>query len=541
MLTALRRSRWKWLIISIAAGLVSLPAGAGAKEPTLQAAGAGPAPDGTMSAAARTAMEEGALVPDQEAYERQKARANAAAGADVAASEFAPLAPVLSRSYQGVFDLGSAPSDSTGAVGSTRYIELINRKFAIYTKTSNAPIGSGTLNTLFGQASTANSFDPQTMWDPGTNRFYYAGDTVRSASDNVVSIGFSKTASPTNGTTDWCHYEVGFGSRFPDYPKLGDSSRFMIVGVNSFGPAGFLGSDAFGLSKPPAGTTCPAASTFKFGLRQNLTGPTAAGPGTAPVFTPVPANQTDSATTGYLVARTISLPSTRFSLHRVTADTGGNPVFQNPGLPVTVPSYNVPADARQKTPSVKLLDTLDARPTQAVAAVDPARLTTPPGAIWTQHTTAGGVGAEVRWYEINPVTRAVLQTGKVTSASLFNFNAAISPDRARFGTAGSGGDSMVMGYTASGDSHFPLLRMVSKVGAAAQSAPVNVRTSPGNYIGFDCAGTDNACRWGDYSAATPDPTPPAGTTRVWMTNQYASGATSTTQANWRSWNWAARP
>ncbi len=252
----------------------------------------------------------------------------------------------------------------------------------------------------------------------------------------------------------------------------------MIVGVNSFSPTAYLGSDVFGLSKPPAGTTCPAASAFKFGVEMNLTGPTAVGPGTAAVFTPVPVNQTDSVTTGHIVARTMSLPSTRLSLHRVTAHPDGTPHILT-GVPVTVPSYNVPADASQETPSVKLLDTLDARPTQAVSAVDPARLATAPGAIWTQHTTAGGAGAEVRWYEINPVTLGVLQTGKVTSPTLFNFNAAISPDRRRLGTAASGGSNMVMGYTTSGTSTQPLLRMVSKMGDAAQSSPVTVRHSPG--------------------------------------------------------------
>ena len=83
--------------------------------------------------------------------------------------------------------------------------------------------------------------------------------------------------------------------------------------------------------------------------------------------------------------------------------------------------------------------------------------------------------------------------------------------------------------------------MVSKLDGSPQSSPVNVRSSTGNYIGFDCAGADNDCRWGDYSAATPDPNPPTAAGRVWMTNQYASGGTSTTIANWLTWNWAATP
>ena len=42
--------------------------------------------------------------------------------------------------------------------------------------------------------------------------------------------------------------------------------------------------------------------------------------------------------------------------------------------------------------------------------------------------------------------KTLLQSGKVTSASLYNFNGAISPNRAVDGTVKSGGDSMVLGF-----------------------------------------------------------------------------------------------
>jgi hypothetical protein len=190
-----------------------------------------------------------------------------------------------------------------------------------------------------------------------------------------------------------------------------------------------------------------------------------------------------------------------------------------------------------------VLDTLDSRPTQAVSGLDPnpTGVNNAPGAIWTQHTTSGGVGAEVRWYEIDPSPLALVQSGKVTSASLYNFDGAISPNRAVNGSTKSGGDAMVMGFDTSGTTSFPLVRMVSKIGTGAVSGAVTVKSSPGNYAGFDCAGSDNFCRWGDYAAATPDPIPPTAAGRVWLTSQWASGGTSTTQANWRTWNWAAAP
>jgi hypothetical protein len=542
------------LIGVIVAAFVSLAAvdagGASAGANTSQAAAghavlsAGvPLSNGTVGRAAARAMRQGYLVANQAAYIRAKARANAtvalpAGGVPPLTGE---LAPVMVRGWDGVVDPTAAPSDSTGSVGSMRFIELVNSKFAIYNKTTNVPTSTGTLNTLAGGSGTV--FDPQIMWDAQTNRFYYAMDMVVNASTNLIATGFSKTASPTNGSTDFCHYTVNFGFDFPDYPKLGDTSAFWIVGSNVFSSANaFIGSDAFGISKPPTGTTCPLASSLKFGEQFNLRDPTG-----APAFTPVPVNQIDSASKGYIIARTNSMPSTQLSLHRVTKNaTTGLPVFQTTGTAVTVPTYTVPPSAPQRSGfpnSAKRLDTLDARPTQAVSAIDPGHGNAV--GIWVQHTTATNpVGrSEVRWYEINPATATLFQRGKATSTAYFAFNGAISPDRARLGAVGQFGNSMVLGFDTSATTSFPAVRMLSKVGAAAQSARVLVRSSPGNYSGFDCSGTDSNCRWGDYAGASPDPILASGATAgsVWSVSQYASGVNSSTTANWRSWNWIASP
>jgi hypothetical protein len=498
--------------------------------------------DGSIGVAAQTALSEGPLPVGQAAYDRAKKRAAAQAAAPSGAFSADLLAPVTIRGWDGLVDPNSAPSDSTSAVGTTRYIELVNRKFAIYNKTTNTPISQGTLGTL--GASPGNVFDPQIIWDPQTNRFYYVMDDVRSASSNLLSFGYSKSSSPNNGTTDWCHYNLNYGANFPDYPKLGDTTHFLLMGSNVFGPSSFLRSDVSWVTKPAAGTTCQAASAFGAGTKQNIRDPLG-----GPAFTPVPANQTDTSSTGYVVTRTGSLPSTRLSLHRVTRNTDGSANIQSPGQSVVVPSYNSPPDAPQRSGfpnSAKQLDTLDARPTQAVSALDPAHVSGSAPGLWTQHTTAtspASTRSEVRWYEINPVTRTLFQSGKVTTTAYSVFNGAISPDRRRTTSTGAFGQNMVLGFTTSGPSTFPAIRQVSKLGTAAQSARVTVRSSTGNYSGFDCAGSDNSCRWGDYAGATPDPSTYSGATRgrVWSVNQYASGVQSTTAANWKTWNWAATP
>jgi hypothetical protein len=426
-----------------------------------------------------------------------------------------------------------APPDETSAVGTTRYIELVNTNFAIYNKTSNTPISTGSINSMVGAASTDSVFDVQVISDPTTNRFYYAADDVVSSSDNRLAFGFSKTASPSSAA-DWCKYRIGFGATFPDFPKLGDSQFFAMIGSNLFNSGGsFLGSDLLAISKPPAGSTCPAASTFKVDDAAPLM-----ANASSQAFTPVPANEIDTNATGFAVARAGSLPATQLSLFKVTRNaTTGFPVIQSTGTPVTVPSYTFSANAPQKG-SVNKLDTADARPTQAVAAVDPGH--SGKFAIWTQHTINVGGRAAVRWYEIDPAAHNLLQSGTASNASLFQFNGAISPNRQVNGTTKTGGAAMVLNFDSSSSTTFPAIRMVSKVGAGAQSAPVLVKSSPGPLSGFDCDSATRFCRWGDYAAATPDP---ATANRVWQVSQFAVGSGSGTSgpATSRTQNFVATP
>jgi hypothetical protein len=492
---------------------------------------------GTLSPAASRAIHRGYLVPDQARYDRLKGRSTrrAVTREPLLAPVSGPLAPsiVSGRSFQGINNPNVAPPDETSAVGTTRYIELVNTNFAIYNKTSNTPINTGSINSLAGAASTDSVFDVQVIWDPTTSRFYYAADDVVSSSNNRVAFGFSKTASPSSAA-DFCKYSIGFGSVFPDYPKLGDSQFFAMIGSNLFsGSNSFLGSDLLAISKPPSGTSCPAGSSFKLDDAAPLL-----INATTQAFTPVPANEIDTRPAGFAVARPSPLPATQLSLFKVTRDaTTGNPVIQSTGTPVTVPKYMWPSNAPQQG-SVNAIDTLDARNTQAVAGVDPghgAKL-----AIWTQHTITVGGRAAVRWYEIDPAAHSLLQSGTVSNTSLFQFNGAISPNRQVNGATKTGGNAMVLNFDSSSSTTFPAIKMVSKVGAGAQSGPVLVKNSPGPLSGFDCDAETLFCRWGDYAAATPDP---ATANQIWQVSQFAvgSGSGTTGPATSRTQNFVATP
>ena len=149
-----------------------------------------PAPAGVIP---RTARAVPLRVPDPAVYAAQKAAANAAAArrvARAARSAAAVLAPAVVRNWAGQRDTTVAPSDSTGAIGTTRYIELVNAKAAIYTRTGNTPTAAGSLLQLTGCATagcTDNVFDPQVIWDPGTSRFFYAADGAARATRRAAA------------------------------------------------------------------------------------------------------------------------------------------------------------------------------------------------------------------------------------------------------------------------------------------------------------------------------------------------------------------
>jgi hypothetical protein len=194
---------------------------------------------------------------------------------------------------------------------------------------------------------------------------------------------------------------------------------------------------------------------------------------------------------------------------------------------MSVPGYQLPANVPQPGTS-KVLDSSDARFTQAVAHVDPDA----PGteAVWTQHTVNGSGGRSVaRWYELLPASLTVRQQGTVQNSSNFVFNAAISP-----ATVGS---SAVIDYNVGGSSQVAQIRAQSRETGMTLGQMANeivLATSATVDQDFSCTPPNGPpCRWGDYAGASPDP---VNDHVVWGSNQLNGPFTS--DPHWQTRNFA---
>ncbi|HEX9312837.1 MAG TPA: hypothetical protein VGA30_08460, partial [Actinomycetota bacterium] len=208
-----------------------------------------------------------------------------------------PGAPILGVSWQGLNDPSLTPADPNGAIGPNSYVEIINEMLGIYQR-SGTLIASATLHTLTGDSNFLG--DVMVLWDPITQRFYY---NVWDISVQTMQWGFSKNNNPTTIPGSWCNYTASFGyttNEFPDYPKLGQTKNFLLIGVNHYPSLSSQHadrSDVLWIDKPQGSapiTTCAPASSFKAGKFTNLRNQD----GTQ-AFTPVPAIQVDPSSLGF--------------------------------------------------------------------------------------------------------------------------------------------------------------------------------------------------------------------------------------------------
>jgi hypothetical protein len=465
----------------------------------------------------------------------------------------APQAPLSPASVPAQWDgllwsdntasnLGTPP-DTTGAIGPSYYFEFVNSVVRPYNRTTLATLGTAQLDVFSGPTGRS-VFDPQVQWDQEANRWIYTaisndGDT---AGTNFMVFGWSKDANPTGDLTSssWCRYAIDTGGVIDDYDKLGHDANHIIIGSNVFTGNTFNGARIWALPKPANGSTaCPTSFGTRFFGYNGTAGSGLKTADNDTAFTPVPANTANpTGGNGYVVAADDPSDHVGTSNQIMVWHVGGTstvPTLVQDGN-ISVSNYSVPANVPQPG-TKKTLDSSDTRLTQAVENPDPGAGGAE--AVWTQHTINGTGGRSViRWYELIPgncsagtcPAGAKRQEGNVSSTADFVFNGAISPTTA--------GNSAMIDLNEGSSADLVSVRVQSRVGTDTLGTMGNestLITSAVNDGDFSCG----PCRWGDYAAASPDP---SNSSLVWGSNQYNGTASGPpTKLGWRTYNFAVSP
>jgi hypothetical protein len=464
----------------------------------------------------------------------------AAAAAGAASPDRAIV--VLDRDGLGAKDnrnLGAVP-DTTAAIGRRHYLEAVNSRIAFYNPRTLKLVRARDHYAFWGMAPRAGSIeDPQVVWDDGARRWYYAA-LFTGASGNRLLFAWTKRGDPADLGRSWCRMSIRSGKFIDDFPHLGFSRNHIVIAANRFTlDRDFVSSRIVAIGKPSTGRSpCTRPPVTAFGSAAE---PIHRADGRI-AFTLIPVDPLRGGDAGYLVAAdcvfvpepgtedecgTRDRQANQLTLWHVEGPRGSPRLARDGGI--DVPLYRLPSPAPQRGAKTKL-DSSDTRLYQAVSAPDAARDVEE--AIWTQHTVSGPGGRSVvRWYELDPRDLTIVRRGTISDNHNWIFSAAISPT--------ARGDVAVVHYNVSGPRLAPQLRARSRgpdTPEGEMTGEVTIARS-GTSDHFCDKEPKEACPWGDYAAATPDP---RGTGLVWGSNELVGSAKGPLGTHWRTRNFAVR-
>lgn len=175
-----------------------------------------------------------------------------------------PDIPSTLVSFDAIPSTGVYPPDTNGEVGPNHYVQMVNSKYAVYSKSGSLLAGPFNINTLWagfgGACETENAGDPVVVYDQFVDRwvlmqFTAAGPTY------FLCVALSTTGDPAGSFYRWA---FSTGSNFPDYPKFAVWSDAYLASTREFGSSSFQGIGAYAFNKAQmvAGNASPTVISF---------------------------------------------------------------------------------------------------------------------------------------------------------------------------------------------------------------------------------------------------------------------------------------
>jgi hypothetical protein len=421
----------------------------------------------------------------------------------------ATVAPTLFDEFAGVDQVmagGRIPPDPFISVGADFMAEVTNRHFDIFRKDNHAHVESKTLAQLFLGYTGNDLFDPRVLRDPATGRWFISADAHQEPG-TTTQLFWLAVSTTTDIRSPRCYYAFNMnltGDDFFDYPTLGVDQNALIVTAN------VLTADE-NFVKYGEVVALPKAALL------------ACGGITYTIFSGFPTNLSppivyDQNQKSFI----LSPPETGASVAEFSGQNLGTPGTSTLTYEGEIPvePYAMAANAPQCTTEQEIL-TFDAR------FVAPS--TQRGNRIWNVHTTARDTtvsNATPRWYEFDPTTRKVVQTGKITTATAASdWNAAL---------ATTGSSEVLVTWTANNQTgcvHPQVMytgrKSTDPPGTMGPPAAISHASSGIAYHDSSVFPGDPE-PWGDYSAVALDPSVIVPGTcdayrRAWLVNERVAG------------------
>ncbi|HEY6563294.1 MAG TPA: hypothetical protein VIY86_02255, partial [Pirellulaceae bacterium] len=165
---------------------------------------------------------------------------------------------------------GFIPPDTMGAIGPDHFAELINGRFARYSKTGTQQ-ESITLNNFWNTALAAGgggtvqgsfAFDPRILYDRHSGRWFAAAVDSSANANSGILVGVTTGADPSSG--NWRGFRLDADPnnlRWADYPTFGINGNWVTITNNMFAISGGSATTSISvLSIPKASLTDPVPS-----------------------------------------------------------------------------------------------------------------------------------------------------------------------------------------------------------------------------------------------------------------------------------------
>jgi hypothetical protein len=423
-------------------------------------------------------------------------------------STLANVATTGGAAGDGVGANGSAPPDTSSAVGATQFVEWVNTEFAVYNKTTGAlvlgPLEGNTLWSGFGgPCQTNNDGDIIVLYDKLNNRWIMSQLSITGAPPFYQCVAVSTTSDATGTWARYAFQQPGFN----DYPKLGVWPDAYYVTYNIFNNSGtaFLGArlcamDGNAMRAGTAATQqCFQLSTSYGGLLPaDMDGKAAPPAGEAESFL------------NFTGTNTLNL----WKFH-VDFSNSANTTLTGP-TSLTVGSFSEACGGGTCIPqsgTTQKLDSLADRLMYRLAY----RNFGDHESLVVNHSITAGSSVGVRWYEIqNPATNPVVfQQGTFAPDSNYRWMGSAAMDKS--------GD-IALGYSVSSSSMHPAIRYTGRT----PSDPLGTMEAETSIIEGSGSQTGGLTRWGDYSSMSVDPVDDC---TFWYSSEYIP---SNGSFNWRT-------